>query len=90
VVKLRARSKIKALISDEAGAVALDYGMIASLLSVALITGLTPLGSNLGKSFKAATDAVLSAQAPTPPAPTAAPPNANPGVAPSGKRGGRR
>jgi pilus assembly protein Flp/PilA len=71
--RLRAQSKIKRLIADEAGTVALDYGMIASLLAVALITGLTPLGSNLGSSFKAAAEAVLSARAPTPPPPAATP-----------------
>ncbi len=83
VVKLRARSKIKGLFSDEAGTVAMDYGMIASLLAVALITGLTPLGSNLGTSIKAAADAVLAAEKPflTPPVATIAP-MAAPEVAP--------
>lgn len=60
MVKLRARCKIKELISDEAGTVGLDYGMIVSLFAVALITGLTPLGDNLGTSFKAAADAMLA------------------------------
>jgi len=78
VAKLRARSKIKGLISDEAGTVALDYGMIASLVAVALITGLSPIGNNLGTSFRTAADAVLNAQAPTPPPPAAAPPTAAP------------
>ena len=81
--KLRAHSKIKGLISDEAGTVALDYGLIASLVSVALITGLTPLGSNLGTSFKAAADAVLATDRPfEPPPPAEAPPTAAPDVAP--------
>ena len=88
MLKLRARSKIKELISDEAGTVALEYGMIGSLLAVALITGLSPVGNNLGTSFRTAADAVLSARAPTPPPPAAAPPTAAPGgLAPSGKRG---
>ena len=80
--KLRAHSKIKSLIADEAGTVALDYGLIASLVSVALITGLTPLGSNLGTSFKAAADAVLATEKPFQPPPAAAPPTAAPDVAP--------
>lgn len=74
MLKLRARNKIKELISDEAGSVGLDYGMIASLLAVALITGLSPVGNNLGTSFKTATDAILAAPAPTAPPPAAAPP----------------
>jgi len=80
VLKLRARSKVKGLISDEAGTVALDYGMIASLVAVALITGLSPIGNNLGTSLKAAADAALSAQGPTPASPAAAPPTAAPAV----------
>jgi pilus assembly protein Flp/PilA len=73
VLKVRARIKIEGLIADEAGAVALDYGMIASILAVAVITGLSPVGNNLGSSFKAAADAILTAQAPTP-QPAGAPP----------------
>lgn len=71
--RLRALSKAKRLIADEAGTVALEYGMIGSLLAVALITGLSPVGNNLGTSFRTAADAVLSARAPTPPPPAAAP-----------------
>ena len=66
-MKLRARSKIKELISDEAGTVALDYGMIASLVAVALITGLSPVGNNLATSFVAAADAILADAEPEPP-----------------------
>ena len=73
VLKVSAQSKLKKLISDEVGAVALDYGMIASILAVAVITGLSPVGNNLGSSFKAAADAILTAQAPTP-QPAGAPP----------------
>jgi Flp pilus assembly pilin Flp len=87
VLKLRARSKIKKLISDEAGTVALDYGMIASFLAVALITGLSPVGNNLGTSFRTAADAILAAPSPTPPPPAAAPPTAAPAaVAPKVKQ----
>ena len=73
MLKLRARSRIKGLISDEAGTVALDYGMIASLMAVALITGLSTVGNNLGTSFKATADAVLAAPSATPPPPAATP-----------------
>ena len=74
MLKLKAHSKIKSLIADEAGTVALDYGMIVSILAVAVITGLSPLGNNLGTSFKAAADAVLAAPSATPPPPAAPPP----------------
>jgi Flp pilus assembly pilin Flp len=47
--------------------------VIASILAVAVITGLSPVGNNLGSSFKAAADAILTAQAPTP-QPAGAPP----------------
>jgi pilus assembly protein Flp/PilA len=60
VLKVRARSKIKGLISDEAGTVSLEYGLIASLVAVSLITGLSSLGNNLATSFMAAADAVLA------------------------------
>ena len=66
VLKVSVRSKLKRLISDETGVVALDYGMIASILAVAVITGLSPVGTNLGSSFKAAADALVAAPALTP------------------------
>jgi len=38
---------------DESGATAIEYGLIAALISVALITGATSLGSALDTQFKA-------------------------------------
>lgn len=73
VLKVSVRRKLKRLISDETGVVALDYGMIASILAVAVITGLSPVGTNLGSSFKAAADALVAAPALTP-IPAAPPP----------------
>jgi len=40
------------LIKDEAGATAIEYGLIAALISVALITGATALGNALNKQFQ--------------------------------------
>ncbi|MBE7204294.1 MAG: Flp family type IVb pilin [Parafilimonas terrae] len=37
--------------SDESGATAIEYGMIASLVAVAIIAGLKILGTNLGAKF---------------------------------------
>ena len=86
MLNLRARSKTKELISNESGTVGLDYGMIVSFLAVALITGLSPIGNNLGTSFRTAADAILAAPAPIKPPPAAAPPTAARGsLAPAGR-----
>ena len=42
---------IKNLIRDEAGATAIEYGLIAALIAVAAITAMTSLGSNLDATF---------------------------------------
>ena len=36
---------------DESGATAIEYGLIAALISVALITGATSLGGTLNNTF---------------------------------------
>lgn len=38
---------------DESGATAIEYGLIAALISVALITGATALGGALNNQFNA-------------------------------------
>ncbi|AIC25395.1 Flp family type IVb pilin [Rhizobium sophoriradicis] len=38
-------------LKDESGATAIEYGLIAALISVALITGATSLGTNIGNTF---------------------------------------
>jgi pilus assembly protein Flp/PilA len=38
-------------LKDESGATAIEYGLIASLVAVAIITGATSLGTNLNKTF---------------------------------------
>jgi len=37
--------------ADLRGVTALEYGLIASLIAVAVITAITTLGSNLGNTF---------------------------------------
>jgi pilus assembly protein Flp/PilA len=39
------------LLRDEAGATAIEYGLIAALIAVAAITALTSLGGNLSNTF---------------------------------------
>ena len=42
---------IKRFIADESGATAIEYGLIAALVSVAAITALTAMGSSLQTIF---------------------------------------
>lgn len=39
------------LLKDESGATAIEYGLIAALIAVALITGATALGNALNTQF---------------------------------------
>lgn len=38
-------------VTDESGATAIEYGLIASLIAVAIITALGTLGNNVGNTF---------------------------------------
>jgi len=40
-------------IKDESGATAIEYGLIASLVAVAIIASVTTLGTKLGLTFTA-------------------------------------
>ncbi len=42
---------IKTLLKDESGATAIEYGLIAALVSVAAIGALTAMGSSLNNMF---------------------------------------
>jgi pilus assembly protein Flp/PilA len=42
---------LKRLGSDETGATAIEYGLIAALIAVAIIAGATAVGTNLGTTF---------------------------------------
>ena len=48
---------------DESGATAIEYGLIAALIAVALITVLGAVGSNLGVTFTRISDDVTKANA---------------------------
>ncbi len=47
---------LKQLIRDEQGATAIEYGLIAALVSVAIIGILTTLGDNLTATFQTVSD----------------------------------
>lgn len=41
----------RSLLRDDAGATAIEYGLIAALIAVAIIAGATSVGTNLGTTF---------------------------------------
>lgn len=43
---------VKNFIENEDGATAIEYGLIAALISVVIITTVTSVGTNLDKTFK--------------------------------------
>lgn len=44
-------SAVRALVDDESGVTAIEYGLIAGLVGVAIIVGATALGGKLNKLF---------------------------------------
>jgi pilus assembly protein Flp/PilA len=61
---------MKSLWRDESGATAIEYGLIAALVSVAAITALQEMGDSLEQMFSAVSDSLDSAVGPGPaPAP---------------------
>ena len=52
---------LRRLISDESGATAIEYGLIAGLVAVAIIAALTFLGTTLSGLFQAVGDTVENA-----------------------------
>jgi len=43
--------KLHAFIANENGATAIEYGLIAALIAVVVITALTTIGTNLSTTF---------------------------------------
>ena len=52
---------IRAFLHDESGATAIEYGLIAGLVAVAIIAALGALGGNLDVLFSGVSDKVSSA-----------------------------
>jgi pilus assembly protein Flp/PilA len=46
-------NKLFAFLRDESGATAIEYGLIAALISVVIITAVTLVGTNLTATFNA-------------------------------------
>jgi pilus assembly protein Flp/PilA len=53
--------RIKNFFKDESGASAVEYGLLVSLIAVAIIVGVRTLGENLQSKFTDAGTAVLNA-----------------------------
>ena len=43
---------LKHFLNDESGATAIEYGLIAALIAVVIITGVTAVGTQLSTTFK--------------------------------------
>ncbi len=54
-------SLLKNLIKDESGATAIEYGLIAALVSVAAIGALTAMGGSLTQMFTTVSTSLASA-----------------------------
>ena len=52
---------LRAFVREEAGATAIEYGLIAGLVAVAIIAALGALGGNLDILFSGVSDKVSSA-----------------------------
>lgn len=67
-------SKFSSLIADESGATAIEYGLIAALVSVAAIAALSTLGGSLRDMFTHVSDCLTDAMNNVPvPCPAATP-----------------
>ncbi|HEX5279028.1 MAG TPA: Flp family type IVb pilin [Micropepsaceae bacterium] len=49
---------VKKLVKDESGATAIEYGLIAGLISVVIITAVTTVGTNLTGKFNTIANAL--------------------------------
>ena len=60
-------SKLRKMLTNKSGATAIEYGLIAALVSVAAVVALTSLGSSLNSMFTAVSgqlDTAVAASAP--------------------------
>jgi pilus assembly protein Flp/PilA len=53
-------------VKDESGATAIEYGLIAALIALAIITGATAVGTSLNNQFDAIADSLPGGTAPAP------------------------
>ncbi len=53
--------KLMRFLKDEDGVTAIEYGLIAALIAVVIIGAITLVGGELKKTFKAVSDALVTA-----------------------------
>lgn len=53
---------ITKFVNDESGATAIEYGLIAALIAVVIISAVTLLGTTIRDKFTAVTDGMLAAE----------------------------
>jgi len=49
--KSRIADRVKSFLENDSGVTAIEYGLIAALIAVAIITAVTTLGTNLTNTF---------------------------------------
>jgi pilus assembly protein Flp/PilA len=49
---------IRQFLNDESGATAIEYGLLAALIAVAIIGGAKALGTNIGDTFNNVSNAI--------------------------------
>ena len=55
------RNLLNRFAKDESGATAIEYGLIAALIAVVIIGGLTVVGTNLNSKFSTISSSISSA-----------------------------
>lgn len=46
------------LLNDDSGATAIEYGLIAALIGIAIVAGVSSVGNNLGANFNKTANAL--------------------------------
>ena len=55
------QNHIERFVKDESGATAIEYGLIAALISIGIIAGARALGQQIGATFNTATTTMKQA-----------------------------
>ena len=58
------KSAVQAFIADEDGVTAIEYGLIAALIGIAMVSAATLLGKEIGVAFTAVNTAITNALKP--------------------------
>ena len=61
------KNVLVSFMNDESGATAIEYGLIAALISITIITAATSIGGGIKAKFEGVSEAVAGAGAPAAP-----------------------